>query len=94
VPAVAAVGVLGALVAVPYLRSLGSPAPAAAAGQAAAAAAGQGMAATAGHGMASLSVTSRTANAARLPSSVRAAGNQYWAQHAAATNSPEKPAAR
>jgi hypothetical protein len=84
VPAVAAVGVLGALIVTPDLRSLGSPAPAAA-GQAAAAAAGQGMT--------SLSVTpGRTVHAAGLPSSVRAAGNQYWARHPAATSSPRKPA--
>jgi tail lysozyme len=84
VPAVAAVGVLGALVIAPYLHSLGSPAPAAA-GQAAVAA---------GQGMTSLSLTpDRTVNAAGLPAPVRAAGNQYWARHPAATSSPEKPAA-
>jgi hypothetical protein len=92
VPAVAAVGVLGVLVAAPYLRSLGSPAPAT--GAAVAAAAGQAAATAAGQGMTSLSVTAgQAANAAGLPSSVRAAGNQYWAQHGAATNSAEKPAA-
>ena len=82
-PAIAAVGVLSALIVTPYLRSLGSPAPAAAAGQAAAAAAGQGLA--------SLSMTpGRTARTAGLPTAVRAAGNQYWAGHGAATSSPER----
>ena len=86
IPAIAAVGVLGALITAPYLRSLGTPAPAAA-GQAAAAAAGQGMT--------SLSMTpDRTVHAGGLPSSVRAAGNQYWAQHAAATGRPKRPAPR
>ena len=81
---------LGALVTTPYLRSLGAPAPSAAAGQAAA---GQAAAVAAGQGMTSLGVTpDRTARAAGLPSSVRAAGNQYWAQHAAATSRPKKAA--
>ena len=84
IPAVAAVAAAGAF-AVPYLRSLGSAGPASAAGQAAAAAAGRGMT--------GLSMTpDRTVNAAGLPSSVRAAGNQYWTQHAAAASSPRKPA--
>jgi len=90
VPAIAAVAVLGALIVTPYLRSLGSPAPAAAAGQAAA---GQAAAAAAGQGMASLSVTpGRTARTAGLPTAVRAAGNQYWARHGAASS--PKPAPR
>lgn len=80
IPAIAAVGVLGALIVAPYLRSLGSPAPAAAAGQ----------------GMASLSLTpGRTARTAGLPTTVRAAGNQYWARHGAASSpkpAPRKPA--
>jgi len=92
VPAVAAVGVLGALVVAPYLRSLGSPAPAA---PAAPAGAGQAAVAAAGQGMTSLGLTpDRTVHAAGLPAPVRAAGNQYWARHPAATSRPEKRAAR
>ena len=71
--------------AAPYLHSLGSAAPGSAAGQAAAAAAGRGMT--------SLSMSpDRTVNAAGLPSSVRAAGNQYWTRHAAAASHPGKRA--
>ncbi len=84
IPAAAAVAVAGAF-ALPYLHSLGSAAPGSVAGQAAAAAAGRGMT--------SLSMTAgRTVNAAGLPSSVRAAGNQYWTRHAAAASRPKKPA--
>jgi hypothetical protein len=83
VPAVAAVAAAGAF-AVPYLLSLGSSTSARTAGHAAAAAAGRGMT--------SLSMTpDRTVNAAGLPSSVRAAGNRYWARHAAAASGPKKP---
>lgn len=84
IPAVAAVGVLGALIATSYLRSLGPAAPGATAGQAAAAAAGQGLT--------HLSVDpDRAVHAAVLPSPVRAAGNRYWARHTAAASSAKKP---